>query len=177
MILIVSFKRKIVIYHFKKDVKLNVNTISEFGRICDLIKQTLFNSKYPNFIAGKFENPPSYKDNYMWISTSDEEVGFAQCHYEIRLSEDLSLPVDQKEFISVEIHIESSKKSISNELNSALNGLVLSKTCQGTNYIWKSTSKKFPVNINQVPSIINELHNIDNIVGYSLRKKIKEVLG
>lgn len=156
---------------------MNAKTISDFGKVCDSIKQTLFNSAYPEFIAGKFENPTSYKDNYMWISTSDEKIGFAQCHYEIRLCEDSTLPINQKEFISVEIHIESSKKSISDELDSALNGLVLSRTCQGTNYIWKSTSKKFPVNINQVPSIINELHNLDKIVGKSLRKKIKEVLG
>ncbi|MBQ0050897.1 MAG: hypothetical protein KBT11_02400 [Treponema sp.] len=154
------------------------NTITEFDNVCSAIKKSLYGQNPIKFIAGRFENPIVYKDNFMWISTSDNEIGFSQCHYEIRLCEDLSNPSNLVEYISVEIHIESSKSKISNGLSKNIQTVLTTvQSSIGSNYIWNSTGKRFPVNINQVTPIIKELTNLDSLIGQTIKNNIKQTLG
>lgn len=154
-------------------VIMNTTTIQTFESVCNAIKKQLLTSN--KFIPGKFRNPTSYKDNYMWISTSNNKIGFEQCHYEIRLCEDLN-STSYTEFISVEIHIESSKKNISNSLDSDLSILPMKKESPN-HYIWRGQNKQFPVNILQVQNIIDELIHLDNTYGSTIRNNIKKTFG
>lgn len=152
-------------------------TEAEFDKLKNLIKSKIQTDPkyYSYFLVGK-----NSKD-FLWVQTSDSEIGNQVCHYEIRYDGKNENNTDS---VYVEIHVESHNPMIYEPLTKILNGLNLksiSSRQQPNFYFWYHHQNFTPVtNISEstAEDVLNELIKLyAEIDGSELKKILNAQLG
>ena len=141
----------------------------------------------PRFHCGRYEHGA-----FLWIATSDSEIGFPLCHYEVRLCNENEDENFDEGFIFVEIHFENgngnnNNSNLSTDLAKIVQankkGPCLLQEVPNQNilnaYKWyRLPCGAIPLSevLEDVGKIVTALENLDNAVGKAAKDALTSKL-